>query len=522
MTERQIDLRELALERPAHRASTRRHRRPWVTRYVVPSAVLVGFATLLVIAAGEHLLPRQTVTVVPVVVTRAEVRQEGTPLFQAAGWIEPRPTPINVPALTAGVVKNLEVVEGQHVKAGEAVAQLIDVDAELALRQAETSYKLQKAELGRAEAALKAARLRKDNPVHLEAELADAESLRAKTETALAQLPYLIQSSRARLEYARQNFEGKRAARDAIEGRRIQEAESEFAKAKAELEELQQRKPRLEREMEALQNKVDALAAQLKLLIEESRQLEDAEARYKGARAELESAELVVEKARLALDRTVVRAPITGRVLNLVAFPGTKVMGLDATAGQNSSTVVELYDPGMLQVRADVRLEDVPLVRPGQPIEIDTASAKQPILGTVLAPTSSANIQKNTLEVKVAIHDPPSTISPEMLVTATFLAPPRASSEVDESQKYERLLIPRQLVRTDESGSSVWIVDPDGTARRQAIELGKAGTEELVEAIDGIRSTDKLISSGHQGLQPGTRVTIAGEDAAIGFRNSRS
>jgi RND family efflux transporter MFP subunit len=522
MAEKQIDLRELALERPKDQASQRSRRRPWVARYVVPSAVLAGFVSLLAIAAGEHLLPRHAVTVVPVLVTRAEVQQEGTPLFQAAGWLEPRPTPINVPALTEGVIEKLLVVEGQEVQAGEAVAQLIDVDAQLALRQAETSSKLQKAELERAEAELKAARLRKDNPAHLEAELADAESLLAKNETALAQLPFLIRSSQVRLDYARQNLAGKQAAKDAIAGRLVQEAQSEFAKSQAELEELQQRGPRLERERQALQKKVDALSAQLKLLIEESRQLENAEARCKAAGAELEAAELSVEKARLALDRTVIRAPITGRVLNLVAFPGTRVMGLESTAGHNSSTVVELYDPRMLQVRADVRLEDVPLVQPGQPVEIETASAKQSIPGTVLAPTSSANIQKNTLEVKVAVNNPLPTLRPEMLVTATFLAPPLTPSQEEESAEYERLLIPRQLVQSDESGASVWLVAADGTARRQAIELGKAGTKELVEVVSGVHPTDKLISSGHQGLPPGARVRIAGEDVTIGFGNPRS
>jgi RND family efflux transporter MFP subunit len=337
----------------------------------------------------------------------------------------------------------------------------------------------------------------------------------------LARLPYLAESSRARLDYARQNVEGKRRAQETIAGRVLQKAESELREAAAEREELQQRRPRLEQQRRALKTKVDALAVQLDLLIEESRRLEDAEARKRAAEAELQASEIAVEKAELALHRTVVRAPIAGRVLKLAAYPGTKVGGLDSTAGHNSGTVVELYRPDMLQVRADVRLEDVPLVQPGQPVEIETASAEKAITGTVLAPTSSANIQKNTLEVKVALDDPPPTIRPEMLVTATFIAPPQASWDGQESENDERLLIPRRLVLSGGGGTSVWIVAADGTARRQAIELGKAGTEELIEVVDGIRPTDKLIASGYQGLEPGTRVTISGEDPALGVDDSR-
>ena len=162
---------------------------------------------------------------------------------------------------------------------------------------------------------------------------------------------------------------------------------------------------------------------QLELLVEETRQLQEAKAKVASSAAIRDEAKLHLRQAELTLERTTVRAPMNGRILRLVASPGQRVMGLDANAGQSSSTVVEMYDPTRLQVRADVRLEDVPMVMPGAPVEIETASSGSVIQGRVLQTTSSANIQKNTLEVKVELIDPPPTVSPEMLVTATFLAP---------------------------------------------------------------------------------------------------
>ena len=93
----------------------------------------------------------------PVVVSRAEIKQEGTPLFQAAGWIEPRPTAVIASSLAPGVIEELLVVEGQSVKKGEPVAQLIAADAEIALREAQSTLQLREAELKRAEATLVAA-----------------------------------------------------------------------------------------------------------------------------------------------------------------------------------------------------------------------------------------------------------------------------------------------------------------------------------------------------------------------------
>lgn len=511
----ELDLRQLAIDR-SERPRPRRRRRPIVSRYVAPSVVLFGFVGLLGWAARDRFLPSKPVTVVPVVITRAEVRQAGTPLFQAAGWVEPRPTPVLVSALAEGVIQELFVVAGQEVDAGEPIARLFDADARLAGERSRAELALRQAELSSAAAELQSARQRLMNPVHLDAALAEAESLLARTETELAKVPFLIQAAEAQVEFARKSLEGKQAASSAVAGRLLHQAQSELDRARAELQELHGRRPRLQREVEALRRKRDALHKQRQLLIEESRQVASAEAQVKIAEARLRQASLAVETADLQLARMTVRAPISGRVLALVAKPGTRVMGMAAASTQDATTVVSLYDPQMLQIRADVRLEDVPLVQPGQPVQVETASAKEPIQGVVLQSTSVANIQKNTLEVKVALTSPPPTIRPEMLVAATFLAPEQPESAAENSKQQERLLVPRPLVQAEGESHAVWIADSNGLARRRGIRLGQAGTDDLVEVLEGLSPTDRLIVGGREGLAEGERITITAEDASLG------
>src|SRR5262249_44914742 len=81
-----------------------------------------------------------------------------TPLFQSAGWIEPRPTAVLVTALAEGVVDKLLVVEGQKLKAGDQVALLIQADAKLALQTAEADRDMREAKLEQAKATLAIAR----------------------------------------------------------------------------------------------------------------------------------------------------------------------------------------------------------------------------------------------------------------------------------------------------------------------------------------------------------------------------
>jgi RND family efflux transporter MFP subunit len=339
----------------------------------------------------------------------------------------------------------------------------------------------------------------------------------AKTQTELTKLPFLVQVAEANVKFTKQSLDAKQSVRSAVAGRIIQKAESDHAGAHAGLQELRQRGPNLKREYEVLQTKVDALQKQLKLLVEETRQLEEAEAKVKSSTALRDEAKLQLRKAELALARNVVRAPMDGRILRLVASPGTRVMGLDSGAGQSSSTVVEMYDPARLQVRADVRLEDVPLVTRGQPVEIETASSAGVIRGRVLQATSTANIQKNTLEVKVELMDPPMTVGPEMLVTATFLAPEISGASAAPAET-ERIFIPEQLVQSNETGSLVWIVDADSLAQQCGITLGQRGVDGLVEVIDGLNVTDKLVASGTDGLRIGSRVNVTGENRVIGVK----
>jgi HlyD family secretion protein len=512
----EIDLSKLALNRSHTPAAARNPRyRRWISRYVLPASILTGFVGLLVAAAGRQLVPAMSVTVVPVIVQQGEIQPAGKPLFQAAGWIEPRPTSFSVPALAPGVIEELLVVEGQEVEQGQPIARLISIDAQLAAEQARALLSLSEGELQRAEAELEAALSRRDNPLHLKVPLAEARSLLAKAITEKEKLPFLVQAAEANVEFTRHSAESKQRAKDALPGVVVLQAKRDYASARAGLEELLVRGPNLEREIAALQEKTQALEEQLALLVEEQRQVAEAQAKVVSAKAVCDDARLQIRQADLRLQRMEVRAPLDGRVLRLIAAPGNRVMGLEHTAGQSSSTVVEMYDPGRLQVRADVRLEDVPNVTPGAPVEIQTASSSQRIEGRVLQSTSSANVQKNTLEVKVELVDPPSTVGPEMLVTATFLAP-ESDSKSEAPLETERILVPRQLVTIGESDSLVWIVDENNQADQRLVTLGEEGPDGLIEVIDGLNAMDKLIASGTSNLSPGRTVVIQKEDQRIG------
>lgn len=509
-----VDLQDLSIRRPPSGHRSIAPKRRTVSRIVLPAVLIVGFAAVLAWAARDVYLPRTAVSVAPVYVSRSELQTAGTPLFNAPGWIEPRPTPLRVAALAAGVVEELLVVEDQRVSAGDPVARLVDDDAQLALEHARALLALRESEVREAEAAIEAARVNFEQPAHLELPVAEAEAALAALETELSDLPHQLERARARLALARFQWESSAqlSSGQAIAQLQVEQARAEHASAKAEVAELTQREPVLQNQQSALQRRVRAASSRLKLKTNERQALEEARARLLGARSRQKQAQVALQEAQLRLARMVIPSPVDGRILNLVALPGSQLaVGSGSMDGEDRSTVVKMYQPDQLQVRVDVRFEDLPGTGRGQRVEIRSPAVAEPLVGQVLFPTGFANIQKNTLEVKVSIDNPPERLKPEMLVDVTFLAPDSGAASKESDDQF-RLLVPRSLVHREGDASYVWVADIAAQlARRRTVTIGRTRTPDFLEVTDGLTPASRLIATGHENLRDGDRIRITGE-----------
>ena len=228
------------------------------------------------------------------------------------------------------------------------------------------------------------------------------------------------------------------------------------------------------------------------------------------AAARVERARVSLAEAKLRLERMTVRSPIDGRVFRLIAHPGARMGDTMAQMeGHDGRTVVTLYRPEMLQVRVDVRFEDIPKVLPNQPVVIENPALASSLGGTVLFINSEADIQKNTLQVKVAITDPPPVFKPEMLVDVTFLAPQRAATGGRPLSEEMQLFVLRGWIHTDDQGKYVWIADPlRRVAKKRRIQTGTTGADGLIAVTQGLNSSNRIIVSGSQALGDGDRIEI--------------
>lgn len=496
----------------------------YATRVGVPAAVACVVAGLVIASAWDALAPATTVRVVPAVFEREDTPASdpatrspaaSTRSVQAPGWLEAEPYAVACTSLADGIVAEILVLEGQPVAASQVIATLVPQDAELALARAEAELRIAEATLAIAHADLRAAQTDWNEPVERRRAVAATRAQHAETEASLAQLPSLISTERAALDRL---IEEHKRVKAALESGAINEIEEIIARKR--VDEQQAMLDSVERTRRILEAQRDRLAAEAlaaernaDLRIAERRALDAAVASAALAEAAVAEATARRDEASLRLDRMTIRAPMAGYVQRRLKAPGDKVMlgGDDPTSAQ----IALIYDPTRLQVRVDVPLADAAAVRPGQPCEVVVDVLPERVFrGEVLRFTSEADIQKNTVQIKVRVLDPDPLLRPEMLTRVKFLG----SGAVEGAHRdtpapaTAPVRVPTSTVHATGAGSSeVWVVRERrrdlGTAHRITV-VPEAELEGWTRIRSTVRPGDLIVLNGEH-LRDGARVRIA-------------
>lgn len=446
-----------------------------------PLLLLLAFLLLLWALFGDRFQSSQPVELVSVVTQRASVERSQTTeaessaehsfnaatLFQASGWIEPDPLPIRATALYSGVVDQVHVLEGETVTKGQLLATLIDDDVQLDVETA-------KAILGEAEASQRNA-------------IAAEQAARA----ALRILPLQIDTAQASLdELLDEASRYERAGKDSLSERDIVQARLRADTQERRIEALEERKDELHAEVEARSAMVDR------------------------ARHAVVKSRTDLSRQQLALDRTRIYSSIDGVIQELYVTPGMKRMiGMDDL---ESATVAKLYQPDSLQARIDVPLEEAASLFVGQAVRLRSGLfPNREFNGRVTRLVGQADIQRNTLQAKVALLDPDPRLSPEMLCRAEFLAPiaSAGSGASGSSSGRVAVYVPEASLLDQGSSFAVWMLDASGErALRQTIELTEERRDGFVGVRTGLKPGDRVVLNPSSDLQPGQRIRAIEEN----------
>ena len=215
-------------------------------------------------------------------------------------------------------------------------------------------------------------------------------------------------------------------------------------------------------------------------------------------RAQVEQTKGTLDYAQTQLDNTVIRAPITGTVLERNVERGEFVTtGFVGDKGAKGY-VVSLADLNDLQVELDINQNDFAKLSPTQQGVVTTdAYPDRKYKGIIHEISPEANRQKATVQIKVKVLDPDSYLRPEMNATVAFVSEAKAAGNTPSKAL---ITVPASAVK----GNSVYLV-VDGKALRRSVTV--AGTTSQGVQIDsGLIGGEDLISNPPPDLKDGQKV----------------
>jgi HlyD family secretion protein len=105
------------------------------------------------------------------------------------------------------------------------------------------------------------------------------------------------------------------------------------------------------------------------------------------------------------------------------------------TDNPQSAAIASIFDPQQIQAWVDLNQRDSGTVFTGQDVELTTdADPQRPITGVVKQIMPQANLQKNTVQVKITIPDPPADFRPELSVKVVFLPPEESPAGTETAE----------------------------------------------------------------------------------------
>jgi HlyD family secretion protein len=452
------DLQSLRIDR-SQRSDNGGEPPAWARRYII-----IGIAVVVVLGVIALAYRALSSNVPEVEVVRAAAQTSSTDaggvVLSATGYIVAHHT-INVNSKVTGRLAWIGVEKGDRVKEGQVIVRLED-------QEFQASYLQAKGALANAQAYLE-------------------ELQHGSRPEEIQQANHNLEEARATLVNDKLTLDRtKELAASGVVSR--QQLDDATAKYEAD----QQRANSLER------------AFQLAKIGPRPEEL----ARGQGA---LTQAQGQLDYAKSQLDATVIRAPVTGTILDRTAEKGELITAqfASAAAGGPQGSVVSLADLNDLQVELDIAQADFARLGPSQRAFVTTdAYPDKQYDGQIAQISPEANRQKATVQVKVQVLNPGKhpdvQLRPEMNATVRFLA----NEKPKDSKDPTGVFVPSTAMR-DRDGKKVVFLAYDGKAVAREVHVVSQRADGAL--VDGLVGGENVITTAPATLKAGDRIKIKGQ-----------
>ncbi len=215
--------------------------------------------------------------------------------------------------------------------------------------------------------------------------------------------------------------------------------------------------------------------------------LRQAQASYRAQLAQLRSAQASVGSAADQVSKTVIVAPISGKIATLPVRVGEL-----ASPG---NVITSIVNTDALKVTAYIDSSQLAYIRQGAIAQIGSSAT-----GTVTFISPAIDPKTKKVEVAILITEKDKSTP---LVVGQYIDVAIAAAEIDAS--YLQAILPLQAVEVTDTGTSVFIVK-DGIVQEVPVELGRVRGKS-VEVLAGLEDVVDVLAS-VRGVKVGQAVTI--------------
>ncbi len=219
------------------------------------------------------------------------------------------------------------------------------------------------------------------------------------------------------------------------------------------------------------------------------------EIQYLQAKSNYDAAKNANQQLRTQLAKTIITAPFSGVVDDVISDPGQVV-----SMGQ--SDIIRLVNLSNMYVKASIPETYLKNVNEGTMVIVNLASINEEFTGKVRQVSNYINPNNRSFEIQIEIPNKDGLVKPNMIATV----------KVNDYQAENAITVPENVLQENSQGETIAFIykpinDSIGEAKRIIIETGLSYSNHT-EVKSGIKKGDTIIKEGAKTLRDGQRVII--------------
>ncbi len=219
------------------------------------------------------------------------------------------------------------------------------------------------------------------------------------------------------------------------------------------------------------------------------------EIQYLQAKSTFEAQQKAVNQLQQQIGKTVVRAPFSGTIDDVITEQGSVV----APGQSQLFRIVNLND---MYIETDVPERYISNVTPGKDVQVDFPILGKSIDAKIRQAGNFINPANRTFKVEVAIDNKENTIKPNLT----------AKLKINDYTNQKAILIPQSIISENAEGQQYVYtiadkVENKAKAKRVIITTGKTQGDNI-EVLSGLENGNEIIKEGARSVKDGQDVKI--------------